>query len=47
MSFHILKIAIKMFFSRHVSAKFFLTGSAGETGGVLDKIDKIVRIEAK
>jgi hypothetical protein len=34
MSFHILKIAIKMFFSRHVLAEIFLTGFAGETGGV-------------
>jgi hypothetical protein len=34
MSFHILKIAIKMLFSRHVLAEIFLTGFAGGTGGV-------------
>jgi hypothetical protein len=34
MSFHVLKIAIKMLFSRYVLAEIFLTGSAGETGGV-------------
>jgi hypothetical protein len=34
MSFHVLKITIIMFFSKYVLAEIFLTGFAGETGGV-------------
>ena len=41
MSFHVLKIAIIMLFSRHVLAKFFRQDLQEKQEKFLDKIDKI------